>query len=420
MRREPVDVVFVTQFFPPETGAGARRAGAIADALLERCRTCIVTLEPGYPDAGLYAPDAARHADAARRATVVRRPAFPPHEASFLRRAVREVRMSADLLGAAREWRPRVLVASTPSMFLAPFAWWAARRAGARFAWDLRDLTWRYALESGRVNGPQRVLLRALEWAMLALLRRADLVIAATPGLATILRERGIRADRLVTVTNGVSRRFLDAFDPAPPPPSRPRPRVTYVGLMGYNHGVGVLLDMARELPGVDVHLVGDGPDRAAVEARARALGLANVTFHGYVTDFDRLAAHYRESDLLLAHTRATPTLDRIVLPAKTFEYLATGRPVVYAGAGDTADMLRSRGLARVVPPDDAAALAAAVREVLADPRAAAARAANARAFVAEEHCRERQMGALADLLIERFGIARPGATEVGGPAGAV
>jgi glycosyltransferase involved in cell wall biosynthesis len=399
------DLVLVTQFFPPETGAGARRAGALAAALAGRFALRVVTLQPGYPDPALYPREAVEAHDRACGFTVERLPAFPPHERSFVKRAWREIAMSRSLVTAAARHRPRVFVASTPSMFLAPFAWWAARRSGARVAWDLRDLTWRYAIESGVASGLQRALLGVLERAMQWLLRRADLVVAATPGLADVIREGGVREDRLLTVTNGVTRAFLDRFAVAPAP-SNPRPRVTYVGLMGYNHGIGILLDVARRLPEADVVLAGDGPERAAIESRLRAEGPANVSLRGYVTSADELERLYRDSDVLVNHTRGTPTLDRIVYPAKTFEYFATGRPVVYAGAGYAADLFRSRDLATVVPPGDPDAFAAGIRAVLADAAGAAARAARAEAFVEREHVREAGMARLVDALAERFGAA--------------
>ncbi|MBI5169452.1 MAG: glycosyltransferase family 4 protein [Candidatus Eisenbacteria bacterium] len=404
------ELVFVTQFFRPETGAGARRTAAMAEALHERFALSVHTLEPGYPEPSLYSREEWERGDRASAYPVHRGPAFRPHDTSLVRRALREIGMSASLVRGVLARRPRVLLVSTPSMFLAPLAWVAARSCGARFVWDLRDLTWRYARESAPTGGVTRTLLGALEGFMLWLLRRADLVIAATAGLADVIREQGVREDRLVTVTNGVAQSFLARFEgvaAAAPKAAPARPRVTYVGLMGYNHGIGILLDVAREMPEADFVLVGDGPERPAIEARTKAEGIGNVSLRGYVTDADELARLQRESDVLVNHTRGTPTLDRIVYPAKTFEYFATGRPTVYAGAGYAADLFRARDLAIVVPPGDPAAFARGIRAVLADPAGAAERAARARAFVEMGYCREQLMAGLAGELARRFGSTR-------------
>ncbi len=397
-------VLLVSQFFPPETSAGANRAGAMAMALSERFELRVATLQPGYPDPSYFAAFDPRAADAARGFAVHRDLAFRPHEASLVRRALREIGMSLRLVNGVRGWRPDVVLVTTPSMFLGPLAWWWARARGARHAWDVRDLTWAYARESVSPGGASRALLGLLERAMLWHLRRADLVIGATAGLSSVLRRQGVRDDRLVTLSNGVTREFLDAFAESPPRPAASRPRVSYIGLMGYNHDIGILLDVARRLPQADFVLVGDGPERPAIEARLANGGPTNVRMARYETDRAALREHYLSSDVLVNHTKPTPTLNDIVYPAKTFEYFATRRPVVYAGTGFAADLLRERDLAIVVPPGDPAALAHGIEQVLAAPDTAHERATRARTFVKLEHCREVQLMAFVQELERRFG----------------
>ena len=395
-------VLLVTQHFPPETAAGAKRVGAFAGSLSRRFALRVVTLEPGYPDPRLYAGLDWRAQDAARGHEVRRRRAFRPHGASLVRRALREIGMSAALVASAGGRADLVLV-STPSMFLALLAWMSARLRGARFAWDVRDLTWRYARESVRTGALLGWLLARLEGVMLALLRRTDLVIAATEGLAAVLRGQGVPAGRMVTIPNGVSRELLDAF-PDPPPPRSGRPRVTYAGLLGYNHGIGILVDVAARLPHVDFTLVGDGPERATIESRLRDGGPANVVLRGYVTDAADLAALYRASDVLVNHVKGTPTLDDIVFPAKTFEYFATRRPVVHAGRGWAAELLRERDLAMVVPPGEPEALARGIEQALADPVRARERCERARRLVEQDYAREAQAERLGEEIARRFG----------------
>ena len=396
-------VLFISQFFPPETSAGANRAGAIAKALAERFELTVATLEPGYPDSSLIAVGSGAASDASRRFAVHRGPAFPPHGASLVGRAMREIAMSRRLVASARGPKPDLVFVTTPSMFLGPVAYWHARRNAARFAWDVRDLTWAYARESTKQGGVARLLLGLLERVMLWHLKRADLVIGATEGLSRVLLRQGVPAAKLVTLSNGVSREWLDTFTDGATPAAASRPRVTYVGLMGYNHGIGILLDVAQKLPQVDFVLVGDGPERAAIAARLANGRPANLRLLPYETDRAALARLYRESDVLVNHTKPTPTLNDIVYPAKTFEYFATRRPVVYAGAGFAADLLRERDLAVVVSPGDPDAIARGIAQVLAAPDAARDRAARAREFVEREHCREDQLKALLTVLEELF-----------------
>jgi glycosyltransferase involved in cell wall biosynthesis len=229
----------------------------------------------------------------------------------------------------------------------------------------------------------------------------------AATSAADVVREHRVRDSRLLTVTNGVTRAFLASFAGEAGASPRLRPCVGYVGLMGYNHGIGIVLDVARTLPHMDFRLAGDGPERAAIEARIRDEAITNVRLEGYITDANTLEKLYRECDVLVNHTRGTPTLDRIVYPAKSFEYFATRRPVVYAGTGYAAELFREHDLCAVVPPDDAPALARGIADVLADPVTAAARVARARAFVEANACREDLMDGLANEITRRFGSAR-------------
>jgi len=397
-------VALICQMFPPESAAGALRTGAMAEAFQQAFGFSVVTLEPSYPDPGLFTRSEWEASDRERGVSIVRARAFKPHDASLLRRALREIGMSLDLVSRVRG-RPDVVVVSTPSMFLAPWAYARARSLGARFVWDVRDLTWRYAQESVPARGVKRQLLIQLERVMLAVMRRADLVIAATPGLGEVLLEQGVAEKHLITIPNGVSRAVLERWSSIEPPSRGARPRVTYVGLMGYNHGIGILLDVARLMPDWDVVLVGDGPERPRIEERLRREPIPNLTLAGYVTDPAELTRHYRASDVLVNHTQDAPILNRIVNPAKLLEYFATGRPVVYAGTGFAAAFLTERDLAEVVPPNDPPALAAGIRRAVEDPARARERSARARRMIEAEFTREAQMQGLVEELRRRFGV---------------
>jgi len=73
----------------------------------------------------------------------------------------------------------------------------------------------------------------------------------------------------------------------------------------------------------------------------------------------------YALADVLLIHLRADP-LFRITIPHKTFTYMASGKPVLAAVEGDVAAVIQSAEAGFTCPPDDAAAMAAGVRRLLA------------------------------------------------------
>ncbi len=137
--------------------------------------------------------------------------------------------------------------------------------------------------------------------------------------------------------------------------------------------------------------LVGDGPDRAMLEARAAALGIADaVRFAGYVPDAARLLARHRA----LLHTARIENL-----PVAPIEALAAGRPIVAVPAGGTGELFDEGVEGLALPADDPHAAAALITDLLADPTRLAAMGRAARARHAARHAPARVARQLIDFL---------------------
>ncbi len=124
--------------------------------------------------------------------------------------------------------------------------------------------------------------------------------------------------------------------------------------------GHDVLLDaLARLDPAPPLLIAGDGEERAALEAQAQRLGLSSVRFLGRRED---------KGDLLAA-------CDVFVLPSRleglgvaALEAMAAGRPVVASRVGGLAEAVGDESAGLLVPPEDPAALAAALERLIGDP----------------------------------------------------
>jgi len=208
-------------------------------------------------------------------------------------------------------------------------------------------------------------------------LARAAAVITLTRRLAGLLVAEGLPAERLHVIPSGVVPALFTG--PASDPfPHLPRPRVTFVGRLHPEKGLGVLLRAAGALrtPGAHVLIVGDGPQRAALERAVARRGLADrVSLVG--------AVPHDEVPAVLAHA------DVVVLPSLSeelgsvlLEVMQAGRPVVASRVGGIPEAAVDGVTGLLVPPGDPAALAGAVDRLLADRPTAAAmgRAAQDRA----------------------------------------
>ena len=201
---------------------------------------------------------------------------------------------------------------------------------------------------------------------------RSDGVAAASAAIAA-----DVGAPGAVILHPGVD---LAAWSPAPLPPPEP-PRALVLGALVPWKRPDLALDVAARVPGLRLELAGaplsgDGDGDALVRSlQERAGGLdGRVTFAGRLDD---PRAALARAHCLLHCADAEPWGLALV------EALAAGRPVVAANAAGPREIVRD-GAGRLFAPGDAAAAAAALREVLADDGAPAAARARAERFPVE------------------------------------
>lgn len=378
-----VRVVLLTSHYRPESNAAAQRLTSLAEHLARSGHlVTVVTQLPHYPQNRIYAGHdvPSPHETTEDGVRVVRlRPWMVPKDNLLLRLASESL---FTVQALSHLWRAPadVIMASSPYMFLAPGAMMVARLRGVRFLWDVRDLTWLYPKAAGkRTFGLDRGFDRAMRFVA----ARADGLTTATQGLFDYFRAKPKLAE---CVPNGVNDPWLDRLMTLPPPRRGERPLVVYAGLFGYNHGLTTIVEAAASLPEARFLLVGDGPERGALEAQVRELGLTNVELGRYL-DPDGLLEVYREADVLVSHVRSNPIF-LWTQPAKVWEYMASGRPVVHAGEGEVLPIIEGHDIGLVVPPESPAELAGAVRRLLDDERLGAEMALRARTFVSRERRR--------------------------------
>lgn len=189
--------------------------------------------------------------------------------------------------------------------------------------------------------------------------RHCDHLIANTADIAAYIRRGGWPAERVHVLPN-----FVDAKTAVPTkrglfdtPESVPL--LLTLGRLHVNKAFDVLLDALARVPEAWLWLAGSGPLEGALKQQTAALGIGGrVRFLGWRADVPALAA---AADLIVVPSRHEP-LGNVVLEA-----WAQRRPVVAAASQGPSWLIRSEESGLLVPVEDAAALAAAIRRVIVE-----------------------------------------------------
>jgi len=244
---------------------------------------------------------------------------------------------------------------------LALFGWAAQRARPAAL------VTTFYGVELRWVKTAMPFLKGFLKWAA----RRSDRVVAISSYTADELRE-------LVQVPIEVIPYTTSLPTPAPRGghrTARTPLTVLFVGRLVERKGVSHLVDAAsRLLPSVDVRLVivGDGPERARIEARIREKGLdGRVAVRGRVSEAE-LQAAYAAADAFVLPAVIDRRGDTEGLGVVLLEAMNFGVPVVASEIGGITDIVEPGVSGLLVQPGDAAALAGALKRLASEPALAA------------------------------------------------
>jgi len=293
------------------------------------------------------------------------------------------------------EWRPDVVIASSTYPLDTVPAAWIAGKTGAKLIYEVHDLWPLTPVEVGGMS-PKHPFIRLLQWAEDFGYRKADTVVSMLPCAKSYMVEHGMAPDKFVYIGNGVDvAEWQEGGGHLPSGhlgllaelKTQQRFLVGYAGGHGLANALDYLLDAAEEMQHdpVTFVLLGDGPDKEALQQTARARGLANVHFLPAIAK-PLVPQFLAEMDALFIGWRKLPIYRFGINPNKLFDYLMAARPVLHSvEAGN--DLVKEAGAGISVAAEDALAIADGVRALMAlSPEARRQMGQQGRAAVLERH----------------------------------
>lgn len=360
-------ILFLTDNFPPEVNAPASRT-------FEHCRewvrlghqVTVITCAPNFPKGKVYAGYKNRlyqneEMDGIR---VIRVWSYITANEGFVKRILDYMSfMLSAVLASPTVRQPDLVISTSPQFFCACAAYLISRMKQKPFVFELRDI-WPESIKAvGAMK--ESLVIRILERIEIFLYTHAVKIVSVTQSFKKNLVERGIDADKIHVVTNGVD---LDRFQPQPKDADLMEQYglegkfvAGYIGTHGMAHHLETILDAAdaiRRLPGGDVFffvLLGNGARKAAIMTRAEAIGLDNVIFIDSVPKAE-VVRYWTMLDVSIIHLRKTK-LFTTVIPSKLFECMGMGIPVLHGVAGESADIVERESVGLLFEPENSDAL---------------------------------------------------------------
>ncbi len=406
--RQKPRVLFLTQYFPPETGAPQARIFELARNLHSAGYPIeVLTGMPNYPTGKIYSGYRYKlwKVEEFGGLRVIRTILYPSKSTAMISRLLNYFSfvLSSILIGSLLVRRPGIVVVESPPLFLGLSGMFFKRLFKAKMVFNVSDLWPESVVRLGFDRNSLAIrLATALE---VRCYRSADLITGQSQGIVRGVREKqtGTPVEEL---PNGCdcSRFHPDTRNPELKTAWRMEDRtvVGYAGLFGMAQGVSRILELAEYLEhrqDIGFLLVGDGPERERIEQQVRERRLTNI--------------HLLERQPREAMPEIVATMDLAIiplrhylpgaLPSKIYEAMASGVPILLAATGDAADLTRRADCGLVVSYDDINALTGAISELADDSERRARLGSAGRVYALKHHDRKTIAEKFAGLLKFNF-----------------
>lgn len=373
---EPIHILLITAYFPPDIGSAAHLFYELGRAFSDRGHSVsVITGFPSYHAQGeleryrgkLWMHETVDGVDVHRIAV--------PHVArdTPIGRGIWQFSCAASFAFVGARVAPAdVALIYSPPLPLGLSAIFVRLLRGTPFVLNVQDLFPQSAIDLGVLR--QRHLIHLLEGLERFIYRKADAISVHSTGNRDHVVTRGANDETTIVMHNSVD---TEHIQPAPKTNSlREKLNLdghfvaSFGGVMGFSQDLDVILEAAELVkthPDIHFLLVGDGVEKERLVAKSQRMELDNVTWLP-MQPREKYPSILHASDVGLATLHAdvkTP-----VVPSKILSVMAAGRPVVAALNldGDAPELIDAAQAGYCLAPEDPRALANSLLELHDDP----------------------------------------------------
>ena len=366
-------VLFIAQYYPPETGGPQNRMASLAEGFLARGHDVhVITEKPNYPT-GIVWPEYRgglfKH-ETINGVNVTQCAIWEDKSKSFTTRIRFYLSFVFTSILASMRVKGKfdVVITSSPPLFVGISGYVASKLKRAKYVFDVRDLWPDVAVAMGELtNSRAASIAKRLEK---FIYRHADGITAVTDSFCDDIRKTAGESKRVVRVTNGTVPEIFDIQEEQKDLRTEfgmsEAKYVGFIGNMGLAQGLEHVVEAARLLAetGVTFLFVGEGARKQTLQEMAAEQGVKNIDFRSRV-DLATAARYMSACDALLVSLGDNKIYEKFI-PSKLFDSMAAAKPVLLNVDGESRTIMDAAKAGLYYPPQDAAALADAIGELFA------------------------------------------------------
>ena len=235
----------------------------------------------------------------------------------FVTRAFHELLLAFRLFWKSRQSKFDVTIVTIPSvLLLMPLIFNIKKNP---IALDLRDAVWTY-FDDGFLS---RIVGKFIAMIFSFAARRSEII--SVTNVAEYEQIKEITGRFPLLVANGISQAKLEEMQSISRSPQCDYIKLAYIGNVGIAQELNQLIDFSKEIPDLEVKIIGDGAKLESLKLKCVSEDIKNVIFTGSVPPAD-IGKHMEPIDILFA--QIGPDY-RTAVPTKVFEYIASGRKIL-------------------------------------------------------------------------------------------
>ncbi|MGE0468506.1 MAG: glycosyltransferase family 4 protein [Nitrospira sp.] len=384
-------ILFLSHYFPPEVNAPATRT-------YEHCRqwvkdghkVTVITCAPNHPQGRVYEGYRNRlyHQETRDGINVIRVWTFVTANEGFIKRTLNYLSyMCSAVIGSLLLPKADIVLSTSPQFFNGLAGYFVSRLKRIPWVLEIRDLWPESIVAVGAIRSPW--VIKLLEWIERFAYQKADRIVPVTDSFKTYLLSKGIKADKIIVVKNGVD---LAQYTPLDGVNSlaedlglRGKFVVSYFGTHGMAHHLETIFHAARRLShlkNIVFLMVGDGAERQTLVQMRDKMALDNVMMLDQQPK-SRMRELWALSNVSLVLLKKSD-LFKTVIPSKIFESLAMAKPIILGVEGESAELIQAAQAGICIQPEQADELAARVLELAENPELCRQLGKNGRKYVIE------------------------------------